>query len=99
MSCASAAPRAPADDGVPAVIVDPTPESRAALQQAVTDALHGLDVLLAPDALTRESVLLLEPRHMEGRETRTGEKFRLVKSGAQCVLIHERTGQRFVLVQ
>ncbi len=80
------------------MIVDPTPESRAALQLAVTDALH-VDVLLAPDALTKDSVLLLEPRHMEGRETRPGEKFRLVRQGAQCVLIHERTGQRFVLVQ
>ena len=33
----------------------------------------------------------------QGRERGMPERFRLVKSGADCVLIHERTGQRFTL--
>lgn len=98
-SCASpGATRPVADEGVPAVLVDPTPQGRAALLQAVTD-LVGTRPLLADDALTRESTLILEPRHMEGRETRAPQKIRLVKLGEDCVLIHDGSGRRAVLVE
>ncbi len=100
-SCASSgAPRpTAAEEGVPAVIVDPTPGSRAALLQAVTDLLDGAQPLLADDALTRESTLLIERRHLEGRDRGTPEHFRLLRIGAQCVLVRESTGQRSVLVE
>jgi hypothetical protein len=97
-ACASSSPRPDSLEGaVPAVIVEPTPKSRAALLQAVTDAL-GQEPLLADDALTRESVLLVERRHVEGRERGTPERFRLLLAGGRCVLVHERTGQRAPLV-
>jgi hypothetical protein len=32
-----------------------------------------------------------------GRELGMPERFRLVKSGGQCVLVHERSGKRFAL--
>ncbi len=97
-SCATSGGKRPAEDGVPAVIVEPTPESRAALLQAVTDAL-GVEPLLADDALTRGSTLIIERRHLEGRERALPEKFHLLKIGERCVIVHERTGRRSPLVQ
>jgi hypothetical protein len=68
------------------------------LLQAVTDAL-GVQPLLAEDALVRESVLIIERRHLEGRERSMPEHFRLFKIADQCVLVHERTGRRSSLVE
>ena len=95
--------RAEAD--TPAVIVDPTAQSRAELVRAVGAALHGAQVTVADDALTHESALLIEragrldPNGLpaNGRELGMPERFRLVKSGGQCVLVHERSGKRFAL--
>jgi len=95
---------------LPAVIVRADAQSRAALQSAVSGALDRASVILAADALTQQSRLSIEPVRLrdpegsiaqgraQGRETRMPEQFRLVKSGHQCVLIHERTGQRIPLV-
>jgi hypothetical protein len=95
-ACASpGAGRATADDA-PALIVDPTPQSRAALVQALGDAL-GVQVMLADDALTSESKLEIERTHREGREMGTPEQFVLVRSGGKCVLIHQRTQKRYPL--
>jgi hypothetical protein len=90
---------------VPAVIVHPTAESRAALAQAVSSALHGAPVTLADDALTDASTLVIErARRLDpsglpanGRELGPPERFRLVKSGGECVLVHERSGTRLAL--
>src|SRR6266404_2872287 len=81
----------------PALIVNQTAKGRAALLEAVRSALGGTQVALADDALTRESILVIERtarrdpagRRLQGRESGTPERFRLVKSGPSCVLIHE----------
>jgi hypothetical protein len=88
-----------------AVIDNPTDQSRAALAAAVSTALGGTAVTLADDALTREGMLIVErvrPRDAAGvpfggRDLDRPEHFRLVKVGAECVLVHERTGTRQVL--
>src|SRR5207245_7281567 len=85
-----------------AVIVHPTAASRAELSRAVSLALQGAPVTLADDALTRDSLLVIEPAHprdasglpLNGRERRKPEQFRLVKSGARCVLSPQGTGRR-----
>lgn len=92
-------------DGTPAVIVDPTEESHAALMLTVTRMLNGTPVRLAGDALTEDSVLVVERRAhrtIEGRPA-TGrmrerpEHFRLVIEDGDCVLVHLRTSQRATL--
>ena len=96
---------APVRSEAPAVIVEPSSRSRAELAAAISGALNGVAVTLADDALMRESTLVLErAQHrdpsglpVQGRELGTPERFRLVKSGAECVLVHERSGQRFAL--
>ena len=88
----------------PAVIVDPSDASRAALQQAVNTAL-GTDVVLADDALTDSSILIIErqvPRSIEGSpaQGRTMEqpvRFTLMTNGTDCVLVDDRDGSRYLL--
>jgi hypothetical protein len=95
----------PAQRDVPAVVTSPTPDSRAELARVVGRALKGAAVTLADDALTRDSELIIERGWarsakgvpLNGRETGRPEHFRLVKNGASCVLVHERTGKRFPL--
>ncbi len=101
LACRTVPPR----PDVPAVIVEPTARSRAALVGAVSAALGGVPVTLAEDALTQESTLLVERARLRdptglpanGRQLGGPERFQLVKSGAECVLVHERTGGRFAL--
>ncbi|ABS27177.1 conserved hypothetical protein [Anaeromyxobacter sp. Fw109-5] len=96
-------PSGPRD--VPAVIVEPTDASRAALAAAVSAALHGMQVMLADDALTRSSTLVVERARLRdasglpvaGRELTPPERFHLVKRGGACVLLHEPTGRAAVL--
>jgi hypothetical protein len=95
----------PATREAPAVITDPTPESRAALAKAVSAALNGAHVKLADDALTKTDTLIIEheqPRDPtgappDGRQRGMPEQFRLVKAGAQCSLVHQRTDKRYPL--
>ena len=89
---------------VPARITNPTAASRAALQNAVNDALHT-EVLLADDALTSSSILTIErnpPRTLQG-QLATGRnmdppiRFDLVLNDSQCVLIDRRDDSRHTL--
>ena len=71
----------------------------------MSEALRGVPITIADDALTRDSTLIVErtrPRTpdgvpLNGRETGRPEHFRLVKNGTRCVLVHERTGKRWTL--
>jgi hypothetical protein len=90
---------------LPAVLTNPTAKSRADLVRRVSGALHGAPITIADDALTRDSTLIIEhtqPRAadgvpLSGRERGRPEHFRLVKNGSRCVLVHERTGNRWTL--
>jgi hypothetical protein len=80
---------------VPARISAPTPLSRAELARAVSAALSA-PVTLADDALTRDSVLVVEKRST-GRDLGRPERFQVLKRGNECVLVHEATGKRTTL--
>ena len=90
---------------VRALIVDPTDAGRAELQQAVASALGGRPVLLAADALTHSSDLLIErtPRagpegiRIPGRDAEPVQRFRLLVRGGKCLLVHVNTDTRFDL--
>lgn len=89
------------DEEVPALITQPTAESRAELVSALRQALNGAPVTIADDALTRDSVLIIERAardatgaRLDGRDTGRPERFQLLKTGSDCVLVHERTGNR-----
>ena len=84
---------------VPAHVNNPTAESRAELLRVVRDALNGSEVTLADDALTKDSLLIIEPKHLTGRDLRRPEHFRLVLSGSRCVLVHQGTETRMRLMK
>lgn len=84
--------------------MESTPDGRADIQRVVAAAL-GKDVLIADDALTKSSLLIIErriPRTMEGR-VGSGrildppETFQLVLDGGRCVLVHRRTDTAYPL--
>jgi len=86
-------------------MVDPSEQTRAELKRAVEATYQGAGVLLADDALTTGSSLVLEHAHprdaaglpLNGREVGRPEIFDLVVTREGCVLIHQRSGQRTVL--
>lgn len=92
-ACQAGAARA----DMPARVDHPTAQSRAELLRVVRNALNGSEVVLARDALTNDSLLIIEPKHLTGRDLRRPEHFRLVLSGAHCVLVHEGTETRMQL--
>ena len=89
---------------VPAHITDSSAASRAALQHAVNDALNT-EVLLAADALTGSSILVIErnpPKNMQsqpatGRNMEPPIRFQLVVNDAECILIDTRNAKRYLL--
>jgi hypothetical protein len=91
----------------PAVIAAHTEQSRAELARVVSEAFNGQPVTLADDALTRESVLMIERRTPPGPQGRaaTGrtleapEQFRLVLRGTRCVLVHVADGREWELAE
>jgi len=92
----------------PAIVVRPTPESRAALTQAVSKALGGAHVTLEDDALTRDGMLVIDQSQLRrGQVVVLGqdpgasdqaERFHLVKIDDRCVLVHDRTERHFDLI-
>ena len=88
----------------PARIVNADDASRAALQTTVNDILNT-QVLLADDALTDSSLLVIErnpPRTLQNPNPRglimeTPIQFRLVINGSDCILIDERDSARYEL--
>ena len=90
---------------VPAILTNPTAQSRAELTRVLSEAMNGVSVTLADDALTGTDTLILGPAarrdakemNLGGRETRRPEHFRLVKRGSQCVLVHLETGRSWIL--
>ena len=87
------------------MIATPTDVSRAELRDVVAAAFNGRSVTLADDALTRDSVLIVERREardpegrpLDGRARDLPERFRLVLRGSTCELVRESDGQRWPL--
>jgi len=90
---------------VSALLVAPDAEVREQLQRAVSEAVHGAPTTLADDALTRESLLVIERvpsrdasgRLIQGRDRGAPEQFRLFLGGGDCYLQQLSSGRRWVL--
>jgi hypothetical protein len=91
----------------PALIVNPSAESRAELHRVVGDMLFDAEVTLADDALTDSSILIVErdrPRSLDnpplsGRDLGQPERFQLVTTGKRCLLIHDSDTARHELLE
>ena len=102
---AGAANAEDASNDVPAIIVHPDDQSRAALYQAVSHALGDAPVTLADDALTLATVLSVHHAHprdaagrpFDGREREKPQTFALFRNGTRCILVHLQNGERITL--
>lgn len=90
---------------IPAVIVDPSAESRRELSCVVRHALQGVPVTLADNALTISNMLAVghanarDPagRLLNGRELFHPQTFELYMRGPHCVLVRSENGQAWTL--
>jgi hypothetical protein len=91
--------------GTPAIIAEPTAESRRELAHVIHEALGDVPVTLADDALTGSSLLSLEHAlrrdpaggTLNGRDLSRPETFELFKRGSHCVLVRLKTGREWML--
>ena len=94
-----------AQEEIPAVLVETNAAARAEIVRVVGEALGNSDVLIASDALTRESALFFERKpardatgqRMSGRDYGRPERFDLVKQEESCVLVHASSQKRYPL--
>jgi hypothetical protein len=92
------------DANQPALIVEPSDASRAALQATVNRLLDA-EVVLSGGALTETSFLFIErsiPQSIDGspakgRNMEMPYRFTLLTNGTDCVLVDERDGSRHLL--
>lgn len=90
---------------VHAVLVQGTDESRAELQRVVSEAMYDVPLLLAKDALTESSLLVIEPsppsgieqRPLRGRDLNMPIQFRLWRIDGQCWLERMDNKKRWLL--
>jgi hypothetical protein len=88
----------------PARITSTSDASRGDLQSAVNAAL-STEVILADDALTSTSLLIIEinpPKSIDGASSQgrivaAPIQFRLVINGTDCILIDQRDESRYLL--
>lgn len=96
-----------AANDVPALIAQSSIQSRAELLRVVSVALNGVQVMLADDALTRNSLLTIERkphrdlqgRQATGRQLGRPEQFRLVLNRSDCILVNLRNDERWQLTE
>lgn len=104
-ACQSVGSDEPAD--VAALRVEPTPAGTTEIRDIVEKTLPGHRILLASDAFTESSLLLIERRRHErlegvrssGTADEVPHRFRLVLDGQQCELVHLNTGKRHALTR
>ena len=96
-----------AEKDVSALVVEPTAMSRAELLGVVSAALDQTKITLADDALVQSSQLIItrkQHRNIQngvllGRSYELPEHFDLRLNQGRCMLIRQKTGQRWQLRQ
>lgn len=92
---------------VSALVAESTPASTTEIRDVVENALPGRNILLANDAFTKSSLLVIERRRHErlegtlssGVADETPQRFRLVLDGGKCEIVHLNSGKRHALNQ
>ena len=92
---------------ISALRVQTTPASTTEIRDVVRNALPGRRILLAKDAFTESSLLVIERRRHErlegtlssGAADEAPQRFRLVLDGEKCELVHLNTGKRYALAR
>lgn len=102
--CWGCATHASSDD-VAAVITNASSQTHDEIRRVISTQLNGAPVTIAPDALTKDSFVVIErqPVHdqrgllVDGRDTSRPEIFDLRKKGRLCTLVQRRTEKHITL--
>ncbi|MCW8195161.1 hypothetical protein F6455_10220 [Proteobacteria bacterium 005FR1] len=89
----------------PARLAEQSDAARAELEQIIAKAAGAYTVTLAEHPFADSSVLLVERRpqrdpqghRLPGRDLGNPERFQLLVSGEDCILLQESTGKRWEL--
>jgi len=95
------------NNGLPALISNPSDLSRIELNELVSKALNGVKVTLADDVFSQNNLLIIErvqhsnlqQNPVMGRSFETGHHFELIKIDHHCYLRHQETEQQYRLKQ
>ena len=96
------------NQAVPALLSNPGAESRAEIAKTISDALDGRRIVLASDVLTADSRVIIDPvsssldpygNPADGRVLGKPDHFQLKSVQGKCVLVHDQTGEFYVLTQ
>lgn len=90
---------------VPARLTEPSADARAELQTIIASAARVHQLTLAEHPFADSHILILEttPRRdpqgnrLPGRDLSKPERFQLLVSGEDCILLQEKTGERWIL--
>lgn len=88
LGCASAALDSPA------VLTQPSAETRQLIIHAIANMLRGAQVQIADDALTQNSILTVHRSLLAGRDLGSVDRFQLIINGDECFLVHLNTQNR-----
>ncbi len=88
-----------------AVIKNPTKESRTELAKIIASALNRTSIVLADDALTADSQLIIDRKALHdpsiskamGRRIDKPYRFYLKTDGKRCILVQDGSENRWVL--
>lgn len=87
-----------------AVLLNPSPETRAEITRVISKALGGRSVTIAPESFTTSSRLIIEPKIMfrsgypvQSRDAKKPDHFYLKTSNGTCRLYHQQTENLFDL--
>ena len=92
-------------NGSPALLSNPSLETRSELTEIISKAMNGRQTVLAPDVLTASPSLIIERaahksiygNPMMGRRMDKPDHFSLSLSGKYCILTHQETGTHYAL--
>ena len=87
----------PLSEPVQARLVKSTSANTAVLSKAVSEALGGRKVTLAPNVLMDKSTLVMDPKFVDDRSFQRPDHFRLMTNGQSCYLVHEESGKSMPL--
>lgn len=83
----------------PAIRINITADSQKELQQIISSSLHLSNVTLSNKALTQKSTVIIEKKRLTGFDLSTPTVFRLLKHRNQCIIINQKTMQRYPLAK
>lgn len=80
-----------------AMLIKSSPATTKMLSKAISKALGGRKITLAPNVLMDSPKLVMDPKFVDSRSMQKPDHFILMKEGKSCYLMHQESGQKMPL--